>query len=223
MNYTLLKQLIEQAEAFEQDAPAENQQTLARFSAWLHKRHASAPAQMPPDDPASPLVAGTHTPDSEIAALVSCLYRYAKLYSKKALAGTPIGTIDEFAYLVILLHGTEPTKTEIIEQNIHEKTTGTEILRRLISGGLIEQFDDSTDRRSKRLRLSDSGIALMGRILPRMDQVATLIGGELTTSEKTELVALLTKLHLFHNQIFMNERDIQIPELVERLSMTSRV
>ena len=218
MNYDLVKQLLTQAEAFERDTPIEDRQTLAGFSAWLHKRQTVAPTLMPMEVPTHPLLDEGLSPDIEIGTLVSCVYRYAKLYSKKALVGTPISTIDEFTYLAQLLRDTKPSKTELIEENIQEKTTGTEILRRLINNGLIEQFDDPVDRRSKRLQLSGLGFELMHQIMPLMNQVATLVGGDLSPSEKQQLVGLLQKLHQFHNPLFLNEHDTPVAELIKNIS-----
>lgn len=215
MNYALLKELIEQTEAFERDTPARDGQTLADFAVWLRDRY--TPSIEPKPVSSNPLLATAGSPETEIGVLVSYMYRYAKLYSKKALADTPLASIDEFSYMVPLLRDTPPTKTELIEQNIHEKTTGTEILRRLINNGFIEQFDDATDRRAKRLRLTPQGMAVMQQVMPRMAQIAMLIGGELTQAEKIQLVGLLKKLHLFHNIIFKNERSIPVEELAERI------
>jgi DNA-binding MarR family transcriptional regulator len=214
MNYEFLKSLLIQVEAFERDTLNEGAQTMADFSAWLHKHQTNQSTLMPIDVPSHPLLDDGFAFDIEIGMLVSCVYRYAKLYSKKALADTPISTIDEFTYLAQLLRDTKPSKTELIEENIQEKTTGTEILRRLINNGLIEQLDDPTDRRSKRLKLSEAGYELMHQIMPRMNQVATLVGGDLSVAEKQQLVSLLQKLHLFHNPLFLNEHDAPIEELI---------
>lgn len=219
MNYEFLKSLLTQAEAFERDTPPEDEPTLAGFSAWLHQHQATTPASVPPEVPVHSLLETAVASDVEIGMLVSCVYRYAKLYSKKALADTPISTFDEFTYLAQLLRDTNPSKTKLIEENIHEKTTGTEILRRLIGNGLIEQFDDPIDRRSKRLKLTDSGLELMYRIIPRMNQVATLVGGELSGAEKEHLVQLLQKLHRFHNPLFLHERDVPVAELAGRINL----
>lgn len=221
MNYDLVKQLLEQVEAFEQELPASGPRTLADFAAWLPRQ--VAPVQ--PDERATAgpirsdgLVGSPPSPEAEIAITITYLYRYTRLYSKKALADTPLSTIDEFSYMVILLlEGPAPTKTELIDRNVHEKTTGTEILRRLINGGLIEQFDDLTDRRSKRLKLTDKGRFLMYQVMPRMSEVVKLAAGDLTMPEKTDLFRLVSKLYLFHNQIFMNERDTDLTTLVDRL------
>jgi MarR family transcriptional regulator, lower aerobic nicotinate degradation pathway regulator len=211
MNYAFLQSLLTQAEAFEREKPAAEQQTLADFGAWLGQQFPQIAAQTDTESEQ------TDALGIEIGSFVSYLYRYAKLYSKKALADTPLSTIDEFSYLVMLIEGPAPTKTELIDRNIHEKTTGIEILRRLINGGLIEQFDDPTDRRSQRLMLTERGRRLMFQILPRMTYVAKLIEGNLTIAEKKQLVFLLNKLHLFHNQLFKNERDTSVEILVSQL------
>lgn len=221
MNYDLVKQLLEQVEAFERQLPASGPPTLADFAAWLPQQ--VAPTQPDEQATAGPirsggLVGNPPSPEAEIGITITYLYRYTRLYSKKALADTPLSTIDEFSYMVILLlEGPAPTKTELIDRNVHEKTTGTEILRRLINGGLIEQFDDLTDRRAKRLKLTDKGRALMFQVMPRMSEVVMLMGGNLTTSEKMDLFHLVSKLHLFHNQIFLHERDTDLHTLIGRL------
>jgi MarR family transcriptional regulator, lower aerobic nicotinate degradation pathway regulator len=212
VNYEFIKALLAQAEAFEREKPAAEQQTLADFGAWLGQQFPQIAAQTDTAESEQTDVLGI-----EIGSFVSYLYRYAKLYSKKALADTPLSTIDEFSYLVMLIEGPAPTKTELIDRNIHEKTTGIEILRRLINGGLIEQFDDPTDRRSQRLMLTERGRRLMFQILPRMTYVAKLIEGNLTIAEKKQLVFLLNKLHLFHNQLFKDERDTPIETLIFQL------
>lgn len=212
MTYDFLKQLIEQAEAFEQDTPDSTKRTVGDFASWL-----AGKASPPSVDEKQERTDDQLPVDTEIAVMVSYLYRYARLYGKKALVGTPLATIDEFSYIVMLLEGPPPTKTELIERNIHEKTTGTEILRRLLNAGLIEQFDDPVDKRSKRLKMTDSGRVLMTELWTSMSDVATVVGGDLTLAEKEQLILLLRKLHHFHNAIFMTERDVPVTELVKRL------
>ncbi|RAJ93102.1 DNA-binding MarR family transcriptional regulator [Larkinella arboricola] len=214
MNYHFLKQLLDYAENFERDVSAPEQQTVASFATWLLNQ-----AAQPVHNTQQEGAFGQVLPDTLISIMVSYLYRYARLYSKKVIDASPLTTLDDFTYLVILLRkGDLPTKTDLIERNIHEKTTGTEVLRRLLAHGLIEQFDDPNDRRSKRLKLTDRGRAVMLDLMPRMSQVATLVGGNLTDTEKTQLVYLLTKLHQFHNPIFLDERNEPIEKLLEHVT-----
>lgn len=215
MKYELLKHLIGYVDAFEAEASAPAQPTVADFAAWLVGQSA-----LTPTSEGGALPSTTDSVDIHIGILVAFLYRYTRLYSKKALDKTMLTTLDDFTYLVMLLEApVAPTKTELIERNIHEKTTGIEVLRRLLSNGLIEQFDDPDDRRSKRIKLTDRGREEMGALIPPMSQVATLVGGNLTPDEKEQLVHLLTKLHLFHNPIFLKERNVPIEKLIEHIDL----
>jgi hypothetical protein len=54
----------------------------------------------------------------------------------------------------------------------------------------------------------------MQQIMPRMNQVATLVGGDLSVAEKQQLVGLLQRLHLFHNPLFLNEHDTPVEKLL---------
>lgn len=213
MNYNLLKQLISQAEAFERETPAEAQPTVADFAIWLVNQYT-----LPPASKGGNLPATTDSVDIHIGILTAFLYRYTRLYSKKVLDKTLLTTLDDFTYLIMLLEDPiAPTKTALIERNIHEKTTGIEVLRRLLNNGLVEQFDDPDDRRSKRLKLTDRGRQEIRSLIPPMSQVAALVGGDLTPDEKGQLMGLLTKLHLFHNPIFLKERHTSLDELTERV------
>ncbi|MFD1143709.1 MarR family winged helix-turn-helix transcriptional regulator [Larkinella insperata] len=211
MNYQFLRQLLEYAETFERDVPATDEQTVDKFAAWLlNQRKPPAPEPQRAGEAAAS--------DTLISIMVSYLYRYTRLYSKKVIDDSPLTTLDDFTYLIILLKAEHsPTKTELIELNIHEKTTGTEVLRRLLASGLIEQFDDPADRRSKRLKLTDQGRSVMLSLMPRMSQVATLVGGTLTADEKQQLVHLLSKLHQFHNPIFLQERHESLDHLLDHI------
>lgn len=211
MNYQFLKQLLEYAEKFEQEEVEPDKQTVTSFATWLLNQ-----STVPQSDPSNTGSFGPVSPDTTISIIVSFLYRYARLYSKKVIEDSPLTTLDDFTYLIVLFRSTDfPTKTDLIEHNIHEKTTGTEVIRRLLANGLIEQFDDPDDRRSKRLKLTDRGREVMVSLMPRMTQVATLVGGNLTFPEKQQLVYLLTKLHQFHNPIFLNERSESLDQLLK--------
>jgi DNA-binding MarR family transcriptional regulator len=145
--------------------------------------------------------------------MIAYLYRYSRSYSKKSLEHSPLVTADDFAYLAVLNARGSLTKTELIELNIHEKTTGIEIIKRLLNSGLVEQRDDETDKRSKRLTLTDRGRGVLFASFPGMGQVATLTAGNLSESEKMQLLYLLNKLHLFHNAIHKECRDDSLEEI----------
>lgn len=150
---------------------------------------------------------------TDISILVSLLFRYAKTYIKKALKGTQINTADEFSFLITLLTYDSLSKQELINIQVMEKTSGIEIINRLIKKGYICQFADETDKRSKRIRITDSGRRELISILPQMNLVAKIIVGKLSKEEQHTLVYLLRKLDDYHNDIFLNQKQAGLEEL----------
>lgn len=151
---------------------------------------------------------------TDISILIVLLFRYAKGYIKKALKDSPMKTADEFSFLITLMTYESLSKTELIQKQVMEKTSGTEIINRLIKLGLIDQFNDETDRRSTRVKMSQTGRTELMKILPQMQTVSQIVTGNLSDTEKTMLAYLLRKLELFHNDIFMNKKDAELDELI---------
>lgn len=75
-----------------------------------------------------------------------------------------------------------PTENE--ENNIHEKNTGMEIIKRLINNQLLEQHDDENDKRSKRLKITPLGQAELFKSFDGMIKVSRIISGKLSDTER---------------------------------------
>lgn len=140
--------------------------------------------------------------DNNIGRLFVFMSRYAKSYIKKALDGTPLQTAEDFTALAILLTHTHLSKSELISHNLQEKTSGTEVIRRLIAAGLVKQWDDTVDKRSKHIAITDEGAALLYRVFVDMNSVGKMITGKLTIAEKFTLQHLLQKLENFHLELY---------------------
>ena len=98
--------------------------------------------------------------------------------------------------------------------NIHEKTTGMEVIKRLLNNDLIVQTDDATDRRSKRLSITEKGKGALFGTFDEMRKASLIIAGNLNAVEKMQLLHLLQKLHFFHKPLFLNERGKSLDELL---------
>lgn len=136
--------------------------------------------------------------DNNIGRLFVFMSRYAKFYIKKALDGTPMQTPEDFTALAILLTHPYLSKSELISHNLQEKTSGTEVIRRLIAAGLVRQWDDDQDKRSKHIAITDDGKKLLFQVFEHTSYVGKIITGKLTVSEKFTLQYLLQKLESFH-------------------------
>ncbi|UYZ62184.1 MarR family winged helix-turn-helix transcriptional regulator [Hymenobacter weizhouensis] len=224
MKYTLLQQLLPLLEEYESRTGDTAESTPADFAAWLqqHKSTAAAPASLAATpNPGPTLPAGARvTPDqhetaeSLITKLLTFVYRYVRGYARQALAGTPLVSFDDFTYLMTLYTAGPQTKSELMARNIHEKATGTEIIRRLQRNLFLTEEPHATDRRSKLLRITKAGQAMLFRVLGPMSQVAEMAAGNLTPAERQQLVLLLHKLDAFHYDIFAGSRPTSFEALV---------
>ena len=134
------------------------------------------------------------------------MYRYLRTYSRLALLDTPLISYDDFTYLATTFARGPLSKKELITRNIHEKPTGTEVIKRLLKAGLIQEQPHATDGRSKVLTATEEGRAMLLRLYANMGTVARMGVGNLLPSEQEHLVYLLAKLDAFHFPIFAAAR-----------------
>ncbi|SHL38170.1 DNA-binding transcriptional regulator, MarR family [Chitinophaga jiangningensis] len=210
MNYTFIKSLIDLAAEYE-ESTGSSSAGIAEFIEWIRN-----------GQPASPLMDVASTPegysDSHVAGMISKLlvymYRYAKLYIKKGLEGTPIQSMDEFGYMVSLLQHGPMNKTSLIQRNIQEKPTGMEIINRMIKLKLMAEMPDPNDKRSKLLYVSDDGRKVMGSLFMNMDKISKLILADLSMQEQLQFMNMLQRLDDFHKPIF-NDNLAKVEELLK--------
>ena len=215
-SFQLISQLVNFVEEFEQSN--KKSLSLENFSGFLNSRladqgnyTANADVRFGKEQPEAQEMA--YQLDNNIARLFIFMSRYAKSYIKKALLHTSLATAEDFTCLAILLTHNSLSKSELIQLNLIEKTSGTEIINRLLSNELITQWDDQDDKRSKRIAISEKGKELLYVVFADMNHVSKIITGKLTLSEKITLQYLLQQLENFHfglhnNKSITNRNDI---------------
>jgi DNA-binding MarR family transcriptional regulator len=155
---------------------------------------------------------------NDISILLVLMYRYAKGYIKKALKESIIQTPDEFSFLITLMTFESLTKTELINKQVIEKTSGTEVIKRLLNQKLIKEFADKEDKRSVRVCITQEGKKEVLTLLPQMQVVSKIVVGNLNEAETNSLAYLLKKLDYFHNDIFLNKKNLSLEELGKEIS-----
>lgn len=155
---------------------------------------------------------------SDISILIVLMNRYAKWYIKKVLRDSLLQTSDEFSFLITLMTYNSLKKSELIAKQVMEKTSGSEIINRLIKKGMIAETSDQNDKRSIRVAITRSGREEILKILPLMSKVADIVVGNLNAEEVNTLSYLLKKLDYFHNEIYMNKRDQSLSDIFSKVS-----
>lgn len=209
MAYNLLKSLLPLIERYEhENAGSDNLQEFLRWANKDQKEDSSrnrAHLDIPPGE----------NLEGVLGKYIVFLYRYARTYVKKALEDTALSHFDDFAFLVTLFVDRSLSKTVLIQKNILDKSSGSEIIKRLIRQGFMEEFPSEVDKRSKMVRLTGPGTKALMQTFEKMGQVSMLISGNLNESEKILLFDLLHKLHHFHLPIFMEQRKGTIQDILE--------
>lgn len=154
--------------------------------------------------------------ETNIATSVNLMYRYAKGYIKKAIHGSIIQTVDELTFLLVLITFESLSKSELIAKNIMEKTSGIEVIKRLLNQELILQFADENDKRSQRVAITPKGIEELMKVMPNVALVSDVVSGNLTATERSTLAYLLKKLDHHHHDIYTNAKDASLEELTKR-------
>ncbi|KFF12139.1 MarR family transcriptional regulator [Chryseobacterium soli] len=213
MNFTLLKEVINLLENFDSENKNEAYpSTLKGFTAWIADRETNS-VHTTNEEAEWEGKENGRTPESAIATSLVRLNRYAKTYSKSAIADSDFTTQEDFIYLINLKAFGAMTKMELIKKNIHDKPVGILIINRLIKQGWVQQTDSTVDKRTKVIEITEEGKSALEAQMNKIRQATHIVSGNLTHSEKMDLIRILNKLDHFHSPIF--SRHIETKDLIE--------
>lgn len=207
----LLKVLLEKLEAYEASVTDKDALTLDGMVASLADQSGLTELRNSfiSTEPGPFIGEGQTYPDNierVIAQHFLFLYRYIKFYAKTALAGTAINTIEEFGILATAMQQQAIPKTELIRKNVIEKSSGIEIVKRLMKAGYMTQSDNPDDLRSQLMTITPRGRQALFSTFQKMDLLGIIAAGNLTEGEKYQLATILRKLDQFHFDNYHNRQ-----------------
>ncbi len=189
--YGIVKQLLDLLEKYEDENTTELE--LHHFISWLKQKETPKPNLD---------VTGQRI-DDEIAALFCRMSRFSNSYAKTGLAKSPFLSTVDFGFAATVLFHKEIGKTELIKAMVYEKSSGMEIIKRLIKEGVLEQFDNPEDKRSKLLRATKGGQKLITGSFKDMAKISDVINARLSYQKQLQLLALLKELDAFHTKTYL--------------------
>lgn len=212
MSYPLLHELLDLVERYE-EFRGNAEQSMSNFLRFADQ---TLEQQTSSEEPKAGMRGHAYL-NAMIARDISFVYRYMRYFVRKAIKDTPLQTIDEYSYLITLMAKGEMTKTELNNYNVVEKTSGSEIIRRLLKEGLISQTRNLQDRRSLLLSITPKGREVVKELLPRMQQSSDLLLRDLSWDQKIFLHSLHEQLYESNHSLFLTERDSDLAKLVEKV------
>ncbi|MCX8530786.1 MarR family winged helix-turn-helix transcriptional regulator [Chryseobacterium luquanense] len=212
MQTDFIIELLHQVKEFENSDVCKHNSTVDDFRVWMNDKKYSdeSPTKLFKNEKHQ--VSFT---ENEICKQVLLLGRYSKLLIRKGLGDFPELANEEFTYLYRLKDEPFLTKIQLIEKNGHEKQTGTQIIKRLLEAGFLEEKNDLDDKRSKRLNLTKKGEETFHLSVAKVNQTSKLLSGKLDKDEKNELLRILKKLNEFHSHIYTDYKSTDIETIVK--------
>lgn len=217
MNYQLIKDVLDLIAQFDKECGSISNNTVEDFKKWIALNYKDVTTQEEPDWEGKDK---GRSPESVINTLIVHMNRYAKSYSKSAIFGSDFSTQEDFIYLINLKAFGEMTKMDLIKKNVHEKPAGMQIINRLIAQGWVNQTESKEDKRSKLIKISDKGLEALENQMHKIRKATEIVTGDLSYSEKLELIRLLTKLDHFHLDIY--EKNIEPENLLNEVLKDKR-
>lgn len=155
--------------------------------------------------------------EARLGGLLGRMAKYAYFYSKKAMQPFDFKGPEDPIYLFVVFQMGAPKKSEVIYEMLAEFASGIDVINRLIRQELLEEFPDIQDRRSKRLRLTPKGVAMVQACYPVMNQVVDVAYSSLTEGEKAVLLQILDKLDRYHTDHYKQSRTSEFSDVYKRM------
>lgn len=199
-------ELVKLFEVFHNETKSDD---IKEFSVWLNRNSKESTKQIHGKN--------SNVEDNRfIVWYIHRLSKYFRWYAKGFLNDNGLNSMDEYFFLVSINNRGTPAKNEVYKDTISELTTGAQMMKRLIEIGMIKEIVDQKDKRIKRVELTAKGKRTRENILEQSKKDLLLKSGNLSAEEKMQLKSSLKYLENFHGEIYQNDGDKTIDELLKK-------
>ena len=207
MNKTI--QLVNEWGSFEAAYPDANIGDFCRHYLATHQQQKNS----------GPLTGGVVPPTSEglLLKMIGRIHKLNMSYANNALENTGVKQVEEFGILLTIQQEQNPKKSEVIYANLFELSSGTDMLNRLIKRGLIKEYDDKADKRSKRIELTAAGVKAIELCIARMRKVASMMTVDLSEDDKQLCIQLLKNIEVKYSALWQQHKDKPFDEVYDNM------
>lgn len=151
--------------------------------------------------------------DTMFLKLLSRISAAGGVYCRKALSDIPAITLDGFQYLGSIYHKGESRKTDIINYNLSELSTGIDTLNKLLDEGFITERKDPSDKRAKLVKHTKKGEEMLFECYRRLHSIGSLLFDELTEEDKKLCIQLLKNVEIKHSKLALRVKKSELDEV----------
>lgn len=122
--------------------------------------------------------------------------------------------LASFGLLNSIFFRKEVNKTEAINDNFMEFSTGVDVISRLKTKGLIEERKDPNDLRAKLVKLTPEGIEALKSCREDLGKIARFMYGDMNEDDKKTIIKLLGKVDERNSQIISDNKSNDLWALI---------
>jgi DNA-binding MarR family transcriptional regulator len=208
MQIDFLRELLNFAEAYQLDGGNTEHLDREDFATWLLRYQRFARQGEAPEPVFGAPVNGL------IAMYLSFMARYAQFYGRRVFRRTVVYSEDDWGVLISLYPNTQLKKADVIRGCIMEKSSGNEVLKRMLKQGLLREAPHPDDKRAKLIELTDAGRDAFISVQQGISNLSNTVAGNLLEEEKADLLRILNKLNRYHKPIFENADEEKLERML---------
>jgi DNA-binding MarR family transcriptional regulator len=144
--------------------------------------------------------------DGLLLKIIGRIHKIHASYASAAFEGTFINQLEEFGCLATIQLQKNPKKSEVIYSNLMELSSGTDMLNRMKSKGLIKEVDDKEDKRSKRVSLTPMGEKVLLICSGRIQKLAKMMLHEMPEEDKQLCIQLLKNVEIKFSSLVQSHK-----------------
>lgn len=151
--------------------------------------------------------------DTLLMKLLGRISAAGQVYCRKALSDIPVITLVGFQYLGSIFHKGESQKTDIINYNLSELSTGIDTLNKLLEEGFISERRDPSDKRAKLVKHTEKGKEILFECYRRLHSIGSLLFDDLAEEDKKLCIQLLKSTEIKHSKLALRVKKSELDEV----------
>ncbi len=156
-----------------------------------------------------------------LSKLIQRLATFQQTYANASLSNIPIKQLEEFIILNAVSHLKEGKKTEIIHGALIELSTGLNILSNLLKQEFITEEEDKTDKRSKRVKITEKGEAVLKDCYREMRKANAFMFHDMAEEDILLTIQLLKNSEIRHSALWLQNKGKSFDEIVAATDLSS--
>lgn len=161
-------------------------------------------------------------PHAVLLKLIGRIHKINAAYGSAALEGTGLNQLEEMGMLLTIYQLKNPRKTEVIYSNLMELSSGTDMLNRLKNRGYLSETADKEDKRSKRLKLTPAGMAVIERAAVRLERNAGMMTRDMPQEDQQLCIQLLRNMEIRMAARWVQDKGRPFDEVYKELTSQGR-